>query len=87
MAQGLLVQRFSIPRLLLIFALVLATTSAFAGPPERPKTHVVYAGQRLGSIAKRYNVSIEALCNANGIRERDRTESVNGIRSARASVW
>ena len=71
MPQGLPVQRFLIPRLLLIFALVLATASAFAGPPERPKTHVVYAGQRLGSIAKRYNVSIEALCNANGIRERD----------------
>jgi LysM repeat protein len=36
-----------------------------------PKTHVVYAGQRLGSIAKRYNVTIAALCKRNGIRASD----------------
>lgn len=35
------------------------------------QVHVVYEGQRLGSIAKRYNVTIEALCEANGIRRRD----------------
>ncbi len=35
------------------------------------REHTVYSGQRLGSIAKRYNVTIEALCNANGIRRRD----------------
>jgi LysM repeat protein len=35
------------------------------------QVHVVYKGQRLGSIAKRYNVSIEALCQANGIVRRD----------------
>jgi LysM repeat protein len=34
-------------------------------------THVVQNGQRLGSIAKRYNVTVEALAYANGIRERD----------------
>lgn len=34
-----------------------------------PKTHTVYPGQRLGSIAKRYNVSVAALCTANRIRE------------------
>ncbi len=56
--------------LALLGALVLAANALGAGP-ERAKTHVVYAGQRLGSIAKRYNVSIEALCTANGIRERD----------------
>jgi LysM repeat protein len=51
--------------------LALSASSAAGAGPDRAKTHVVYAGQRLGSIAKRYNVSIDALCNANGIRERD----------------
>lgn len=36
-----------------------------------PKIHVVYKGQRLGSIAKRYNVTIEELCRANDISRRD----------------
>src|SRR5690606_39257537 len=36
----------------------------------KPKTHTVYAGQRLGSIAKRYNVSIDELCAANGINRK-----------------
>jgi LysM repeat protein len=49
----------------------LVSLTAFGAGPDRARTHVVYAGQRLGSIAKRYNVSIDALCNANGIRERD----------------
>jgi len=56
-----------LPRLLcalaLLLALVATTHEAFA----KPKVHVVYAGQRLGSIAKRYNVSVEELCEANGI--------------------
>jgi LysM repeat protein len=47
---------------------VLASTS---GPP-RPATHRVYAGQRLESIARRYQVSIEALCEANRIRRNDK---------------
>lgn len=38
---------------------------------DEPHVHVVYQGQRLGSIAKRYNVSIDALCAANGINRRD----------------
>lgn len=38
---------------------------------DEPYVHVVYEGQRLGSIAKRYNVSIDALCAANGINRRD----------------
>lgn len=33
----------------------------------KPKTHTVYSGQRLGSIAKRYNVTVDELCQANGI--------------------
>lgn len=63
-------RRFFLPMLALLGALSL-TSSVPAAGPERPKTHVVYAGQRLGSIAKRYNVTIDALCTANGIRERD----------------
>ncbi len=43
------------------------------GPPpdESPKVHVVQAGQRLGSIAKRYLVGVDAVCYANGIERRD----------------
>jgi LysM repeat protein/uncharacterized protein YcbK (DUF882 family) len=47
---------------------MLASTSA----PQRPSTHRVYAGQRLESIARRYQVSIEALCDANRIRRHDK---------------
>lgn len=47
---------------------VSAEAEAAAG---KPKVHVVYQGQTLGLIAKRYNVSIEALCTANGIQRRD----------------
>lgn len=34
---------------------------------DGPRTHKVYSGQRLESIAKRYQVTVEALCAANGI--------------------
>jgi LysM repeat protein len=37
---------------------------------QGPRTHTVYAGQRLESIAKRYKVSLEDLCAANGITRR-----------------
>jgi len=57
--------------LTLAVALALVSVTSLGAGPDRAQTHVVYAGQRLGSIAKRYNVSIDALCNANGIRERD----------------
>lgn len=40
--------------------------------PERPSTHRVFAGQRLETIAKRYNVTIEALCDVNRINRRDK---------------
>ncbi len=46
---------------------LLGTLSAEAAQ----KVHVVVSGQRLGSIAKRYNVSIEDICRANGISRRD----------------
>lgn len=53
--------------LLLGLALLLPATAAVA----EAGTHVVADGQTLGRIAKRYNVSIEAICKANGISRRD----------------
>lgn len=49
-----------------------AALFASGGAMASGKTHVVQSGQRLGSIAKRYNVSIEAICEANGIRRTDK---------------
>jgi LysM repeat protein len=48
------------------------TMLASASQPTRPSTHRVYAGQRLESIARRYQVSVEALCDANRIRRHDK---------------
>ncbi|HYP91299.1 MAG TPA: DUF882 domain-containing protein, partial [Polyangiaceae bacterium] len=48
------------------------TLLASTREPERPSSHRVYAGQRLETIAKRYRVSIEALCDANRIRRHDK---------------
>lgn len=48
------------------------TLLASTREPERPSSHRVYAGQRLESIARRYRVSIEALCEANHINRRDK---------------
>ncbi len=53
---------------LLATGLLLGSASTAAA---KPKVHTVYAGQRLGSIAKRYNVSVDDLCRANGISRRD----------------
>lgn len=53
-----------------LFAIALAVvTGSASGAPE---VHTVASGQSLGRIAKRYNVSIEAICNANGISRRDK---------------
>jgi predicted esterase len=46
---------------------LLATSRASAGP----RTHVVAEGHNLGKIAKRYGVTVEALCKANGIERRE----------------
>lgn len=54
--------------LLATLALCLVTSAAFA----EQKTHVVGKGQTLGRIAKRYHVSIKALCNANGLKRREK---------------
>jgi LysM repeat protein len=57
--------------LVLFAALGVAGTALGAGPTgqQRPRVHVVYPGQTLGGIAKRYNVSIDAICTASGIRK------------------
>jgi predicted esterase len=52
---------------LLGLALLLPAADALA-----EDVHVVGDGQTLGRIAKRYNVSIEALCKANGITRREK---------------
>ncbi|MGC4089806.1 MAG: LysM peptidoglycan-binding domain-containing protein [Polyangiaceae bacterium] len=50
----------------------LLLLSAIAGAESSStRTHVVYDGQRLGSIAKRYGVSVDALCTANEMRPTD----------------
>ena len=60
-------------KLAFVWALCLLTGLGWpAGArADEPYVHVVYAGQRLGSIAKRYNVSIDAICSANGIKRKD----------------
>ncbi len=58
-------------RLVSLFLLSGAVVLLAPQASARPKVHTVYAGQRLGSIAKRYNVTVEELCRANGISKRD----------------
>ncbi len=52
-------------------ALALVAPVARGAGPVHPvasaRVHVVYPGQTLAMIAKRYNVSIEELCKANGL--------------------
>lgn len=55
--------------LLLALASLLSTPDGFAAS-KKPKTHTVYPGQTLGGIAKRYNVELDALCKANGIKRK-----------------
>ncbi|HET9933621.1 MAG TPA: LysM peptidoglycan-binding domain-containing protein [Polyangiaceae bacterium] len=57
-------------RIALVLSLLLLPAVARA-ESDSPRTHIVYDGQRLGSIAKRYGVSVDALCNANEIRPTD----------------
>lgn len=58
-------------RHLVLAASLFAPGIALGSANGAPKVHVVYQGQRLGSIAKRYNVTVEALRNANDIGPRD----------------
>jgi LysM repeat protein len=47
---------------------LLATPAVARESGEPQRFHVVYPGQRLITIAKRYKVSVEAICTANGLR-------------------
>lgn len=62
--------RWSLP--LLVLSLIALPPVAHGAPTAKPRVHVVYSGQRLASIAKRYNVSVDALCTANGLSESDK---------------
>jgi len=54
---------------LVVLALIsmLAASTAFAA--ESASVHVVQPGQKLASIAKRYGMSLEQLCQANGLHK------------------
>ncbi len=58
-------------RRLAIFVLLALVLSVAPSAHAKPKTHVVQSGQNLGRIAKRYEVTVAAICTANGIRRRD----------------
>src|SRR5690606_40686624 len=66
LARGIKAFPVRLVRLVPLLLVALLLTAAPAGASER--VHIVQKGQRLGSIAKRYNVSIEALCAENGIK-------------------
>ncbi|MEO6603141.1 MAG: LysM domain-containing protein, partial [Polyangiaceae bacterium] len=55
-----------------LFGLLWALPAAARESGEPQRFHVVYAGQRLNSIAKRYKVSVEAIRNANGLSKNAR---------------
>jgi predicted esterase len=55
-----------LPKIALLSALVLGAGAAHG------KEHVVANGQTWGKIAKRYQISIAALCKANGMSRRDK---------------
>lgn len=57
-------------RLVAPFVVICALLAASTASAE-PQTHVVAQGHTLGKIAKRYHVSVEALCEANKINRRD----------------
>ncbi|RYZ01552.1 MAG: LysM domain-containing protein [Myxococcales bacterium] len=59
------------------------TLLASTREPARPSTHTVFAGQRLESIAKRYQVSIDALCDVTAWSSTRRARS----RPARSSPF
>lgn len=55
----------------ILTALALLLLTPAPAEAQGQRTHIVAKGQTLGMIAHRYNVSIAALCHANGIRRRD----------------
>ena len=60
--------RFALASVLAMVLVCSLTGSAAAVPNAEPRTHIVYPGQTLGMIAKRYNVTLEALRAANQLK-------------------
>src|SRR5690606_1094583 len=62
-------------RLVLRAAIVLLLSMVVAVPASAKdrdtRTHTVAPGQLLGTIARRYGISVQALCGANGLNETD----------------
>lgn len=52
-----------------------------------PETHTVQRGETLFSIAKRYDVSLDALMRANGIQDATRIHAGNTLRVSRLDVF
>ncbi len=63
-------RRLVIPLVVALSLLALPVWAAGARHQEKLRFHVVYRGQTLGKIAKRYHVTIRALCRANGLSRR-----------------
>ena len=49
--------------------MVVAMPASASGRETR--THIVAPGQLLGTIARKYGISVQALCGANGLNEND----------------
>jgi LysM repeat protein/uncharacterized protein YcbK (DUF882 family) len=60
------------PLCVLALAFALLSPGLAAAELSGPRYHVVYSGQRIASIAKRYGVNVDAILNANGLSRRDR---------------
>ena len=52
--------------------LLIVAWAELASAASSPRYHTVLGGQRLASIAKRYGVSVEAVCTANAIERSER---------------
>src|SRR3954466_12316015 len=57
-----------------LFGVLLALPAAAREGGEPQRFHVVYSGQRLNTIARRYKVSVEAIRNANGLSKNARLQ-------------
>lgn len=61
-------------RIWLLALLLSAVPSLASAAPKQPTEHVVQSGQTLAKIAKRYQISIEELCEANDIKRNARLQ-------------
>lgn len=58
----------SFGRTILLGLILSSTTTLGWAAPRKPSEHVVQSGQTLAKIAKRYNLTIEELCEANDLK-------------------